>query len=714
MNANTQHKLLVASLLTLSAGWVLATDFYWNASAPQPADWNDVGSWKTGGDSQWDPDATALPIPGVDRITFRNGDHSVRATGTATFGTLYLGDGGHPNAHVTFNGDFEADANAGFVEAKSGATFSLTGGALRFNDREFYANSPASLLFSGASVSGLKLLTFGKNASIGFSNGVKGSDIQVTLCPYDGSGSGNSVRVTGAGTVLDNLTLAGRYWGSTFRVDGGAVVTNLLVKYSDQYWTPDGGEWLESRFEFENATLENFNFNNFVFTQPPNTSFVFGPGTRVSSTWWDPFSLVSSNGLLRVAGAGTSYTNFSYRVVGRDARVEILDGAQAATRLFFLGYGTTGNRGVIAGEGTTWTLYPKDMKQEGVLLVGYADGSTPASDNTLVIEDGAKLEISDLESYKNGQYVNQLLGLQISSREGDNGNSVVVRSGAIVSNAFATAVGGGFTASSNARGGAFNLLRIEGEGTVYRGGTCYNDIWDSELYLGWETGCSNAVEVADGAVASFTGCAQFAVSTAGGGSRITVDNGELSIASKIDCGVATLAKGAPVLEVRGSNGVLRAAAIMQDAGWNGAEWTWDLRIGIPAEGRATDEACIALTGNYYDFNKDALIGCAVGKRTAQLTLDLDRAWTTSGRGHFATLLSMADGNSQFATGEQRYRYYENAFNAIAASIPADDLGNCRLSVVTDRANPDDPYSAATMVRLVIEAGTPPATQILVF
>ena len=706
MNSRLIGLFTLASLLALPAA---AENFYWSSTAASPGDWNTLSNWKTGGDSQYDPDAAALPVPGTDTVTFRTGTHVVVAPGGMSFGRINLGDGGSKNADVTFAGagsTFTADPAFGFVEAQGGASFTLAGGDLFFGGREFYANSPAKLRFTGAgtSVSDLKALTFNGNADIRLDGGVHATNITLTLCPFDGSGRANSVLVSGLGTFVNGLTLTGRYWGGTNRIDGGAVVTNLLFDYSNQSWTADDDTWPETRFETENATVDDLRIGTFVFTQWPNTSFVFGPGSRISSRQWDPYSLVSSNGLLRVAGTGTCYTNFTWFVNGRDGRLEIADGAEAFTRMFSLGYGASGVRGTVSGTGTVWRVFPKEMKQEGVLFVGFANDGRPGSDCELVVEDGARIVVSDAEAYKNGEKIQQLLGILVGGREDSDGNRMIVRSGATVTNWFATSVGGGFTASSNAKGGANNLLGIEGEGTEFRGGLVYNDVWDSELYLGWETGYSNSVVVADGAFAAFNGCAEFGIA---GGCRLAVDRGTLDVHSKVNSGASSLPKGPHVLEARGTNGTLRVGALIQDAGCENTDWSYVLRFGIPEQGRATDAPMIEVTGAFWDAGKNA-----ISKGKIALDFDIDRHWAQSGRGKFATLLAVTGGD-WFANGEQRWSQYKQGIDAVVANVDPAQLGGCRLSVVVDREDPEVEWSTVQAVRLVLESGVPKGTVIVV-
>lgn len=716
MKTQNLIRILLFTLLMPAIGF--AEDFFWVLGPSESNDWYNVENWKIGGDSQWDPAASTVPVAGTDIVTFRKGEHYVYTSEPVRFGTVNFGDNNYPgdDVNVTFRGQFEADPNYGFFEARTGSSFSFVGGALRFNGHGFNAGESAKLRFSGGAtqVFDMNLLTFGSGADIRFLSGVKGTNLNLSVSAFGDNGSYNHLVISDPGTVIDGLTIAGRYWSSNFEIVNGAVITNLTLAFGDQSWSPPGEPWATTRFYTKDVVLEDFKFDRFEWNQQPLYNIEFGTGTTVRSTWWDAAAFASSNGLMRLSGAGTVYTNFTYRLTGRGTRAEITDGAKAFSRLFTVGNGNAFSTMTVSGEDSEWIVLPNDMKQEGVINVGYMTDGRPARNNALIVENGGRLTIDDAEGYKGSEKVNQLLGISVGACPDDSDNLVWIRSGAIVTNMYATAIGGGFTASNNARGGSNNVFRVEGVGTEYHGGLIYNDIWDTELYLGWQTGASNVLEVLDGGLATFTGRANLGVTSDCGSNRIRADNGIVSIANSIDCSPAQLANGSPVLEIGGSNGVIRAAAVLQDAGWNNAEWGWKMRVSIPEKGRSTDEACLALSGAWYDSGKDAIVGRGAGDPSFDLELDLNIHWATSGYGHFATIISVADGDSQFSSGEQRYRYYENGLKAIAEAVDPEQLGKCRLSVVTERANPEDPYSAVKCVKLLLESGPPLETMILLY
>ena len=117
--------------------------------------------------------------------------------------------------------------------------------------------------------------------------------------------------------------------------------------------------------------------------------------------------------------------------------------------------------GSVSGAGTVWNVLAKDMELESALIVGRTESGLPGTGNTLIVEDGAYLHVSDVESYKNGRKVENLTGILVGIRSGDNGNALVVRDGAIVTNDYWTGVGGTFNSSNeDCTGGNFNRLVV--------------------------------------------------------------------------------------------------------------------------------------------------------------------------------------------------------------------------------------------------------------
>ena len=722
MNTRLSGLLALVSLLALPAA---AENFFWSSTVPSGS-WNGSTSWRIGGDSEWDGATNAPPVAGVDTAIFRSGTHTVTAPSgsTVTFGQINIGERGRNvdnPANITFNAPGATfDGSNGFIWINDRASFTLAGGWLRGGANEWgdlkqiNRETSGTLAFRGASsaVSDWEILvnTYPDSAVV-FSGGVHATNILLNLTPYDNGHPGNSVTVTGAGTVVEGLSFAGRYYNTTNRIANGAVVNNLKFTIDNNLanWTPDEPV-VETRFEIVGATVGHMLGGQKGRNEPdlrfgPKTSLVFGEGTLATNNW-EYMTFNSPEGLIRVAGAGSVFTNFNFWVSSRDTRVEVADGADVLTRKFILGQHASGCTATLSDPDTLWTVTPRESKVEGFFSVGEGGDGIAASNNWFVIENGARYVFTNSLTQAGGQSFNKAVGLLIGGGLGDYGNGVVVRSGAVVENSGATSIGGGF---ERVTGGVGNLLRIEGDGTVYRGGVGYADLWDSELLFGGSGSSSNALEVADGAVAEFTGAAWFGgyYDTGLGGARITVDNGALSIATKVDCGAAAMEYGPHTLEVRGTNGTFRVGSILQDNQCANTDWAWNLKFGIPAEGRSTDAPMLEVTGVLWDENKNA-----VAKGNCQPVFDIDRHWAQSGRGKFVTLVAVTGGD-QFATGEQRWWKYRDGLQAIAAKADPAQLDGCKLSVVVDREDPEIEWSTVQRVRLVLESGAPRGTVIVV-
>ena len=727
MNTRFLALSALASLLAIPAA---AENFYWSSTAANPGDWNTLSNWKTGGDSQWDPAATALPVPGVDTVTFRTGAHTVTAQSgsTITFDQIYIGERGKnvdDPANITFNAPGATfDGPNGSLNVNDRASFTLAGGWLRGSAselgerRQIKQETPGTIAFRGASsaVSDWEILvnTYPDSAIV-FSDGVHATNILLNLTPYDNGHPGNSVTISGAGTTIRGLAFDGWFHGTTNRIENGAVVENLKLvtkNIEDIVRWNVGGDIPETRLEVRNATVDgltggdNKSGVNYDFRLHPRYTLAFEEGSRVNMSD-DNSPFLSSNGLIRVAGTGSVFTNFNFWVSSRDTRVEVADGADVLTRKFILGQHASGCTATLSGPNTLWTVTPREAKVEGFFSVGEGGDGIAASNNWFVVENGARYIYTNSLTQPGGQAFNKSVGLLIGGGVGDFGNRAVVRSGAVVENSGATSIGGGF--EQRVTGGVGNLLRIEGNGTVYRGGVGYADLWDSELFFGGSGSRSNALEVADGAVAEFTGAAWFGgyYDTGLGGARISVDNASLSIATKVDCGAAALEYGPHALEVRGTNGTFRVGSIMQDNQCANTDWAWRLAFGIPAGGRTTDAPMIEVTDVLFDENKNAVV-----KGNCQPVFDIDRHWAQSGRGNFITLVAVTGGD-QFATGEQHWWKYRDGLQAIAAKADPAQLGGCRLSVVVDREDPEVEWSTVQSVGLVLEAGAPPGTVLIV-
>ncbi len=686
---STALRILFLSIFAATA--LAGENYYWSAVAPQPANWNDLSSWKIGGNTQWDPDATVFPsAANSDIVFFRGFDAAVSANAGVTnaFFTLKAIEGAsvafQPPATTTFEGVF--------AEFASGCPLAVLSGTFAMPAHEIYANQPAFLRFEGAgtrvvgrAVGGssgdyLQIQVFGHDGDVRFRNGVHASNIRVNLCPFDNSGYGNRLLVDGAGTVVDDLYVGGRYYNSEIRVEDGATVNGMKFKY-EQNVSPDAA--LTTNLVYvENATVNGLAFEG-EFAQLPRAALVFGPGSHVAMPAWDGHALVSSNALLRVAGAGAVFSNFNFRVSSRDARIEVVDGATPVSRWFRMGYGGSGQVGRVSGAGTRWTLAPRDSELEGVFSVGEQDAGRPGSGNTLFIEDGAAVNIVTNDSFKDGRLTIRLTGFLVGKEPGDDGNAVYVRNGAVVDNAVWTGVGGTFN-SSGADGGDGNLFSVSN--AVYRGGTSYNDIWDTTLYIGGMTGASNIFEVVDGGTASFSGCVRLARGSDSGGNVLRCRNARLDVASSILLDAGTLAHGPCRVEIGGASGGVVANAIDRQ-NFTGVD-PLILALSIPAEGRATPAPFLNLLEKPNKFDPALATGAIA------LELDIDRHWAQSGRGNAVALVSLANnpGNPGMA---------EYILKQLAATSAPEDLGTCKTSVAYD--------AVADAWILSLEAGAPAGT-----
>ncbi|MGI5869922.1 MAG: hypothetical protein ACOX9C_10830 [Kiritimatiellia bacterium] len=693
MNLNALRTILLAA----SAATAFAGDnFYWSAVAPQPANWNDLASWKIGGESQWDPDATVFPsAANQDVVNFRGFDAAVTANAGATnvFWILKAVNG----ASVTFQPPGVSAFEGVFAEFDPGCAFSVLSGTFAMPAREIYAKSPASIRFEGvgtrvigrAAGGGnndyLQIQVFDHDGDIRFRNGVHASNVRVNLSTFDHSGYDNRLLIDGTGTVIDDLYVGGRYYNSEIRVEDGATVNGMKFKYEENI--VPAVALATNLFHVENATVNGLVFE-WEFAQLPRAAFVFGPGSQVFMPAWDGHALVSSNALLRVAGEDAVFSNFNFRVSSRDARIEVADGATPVSRWFRMGCGGADQVGRVSGADTCWTLVPNDMELEGVFIVGELDAGRPGAGNTLFIEDGATVNIVTNNSFKNGQLIVRLTGFLVGKEPGDDGNAVYVRNGAVVDNATWTGVGGTFI-SSGGDGGDGNLFCVSN--AVYRGGTGYNDLWDATLFVGGMQGSGNTFEVLDGGTASFSGCVQLARGGDSGGNVLRCRNARLDVAYKINLVPATLANGPCRVEIGGTNGVV-AAQIIDRENFNGVDDPLIVSLSIPAEGRSTTEPFLRLGEQPNKFDPALATGGIV------LGLDIDRHWAQSGRDRTIDLVSLANnpGNPGMA---------EYILTQFASTVSSEDLGDCGTSVEFDAA------SAAWILRLT--AANPSGTLVTI-
>ena len=668
MNTRLSGLLALVSLLALPAA---AENYFWSSTAPNPGNWFTPGNWRVGGDSESDPVSTAVPVAGTDTVTFRQGTHGVTASSDILFGNISVGQYQNDPANLTITlpaGVSFRAGNGGFVETKNG-NLTIAGGHLNFfdtdnNAHEFYSHGHFTASGADTAVSGLRMLAMWPNTTNRFVNGVTGRDAKVTLSPFDGNGTGFSLLVAGSGTVFDRLTVAGRHYESEIRIDDHAVVTNLVLEYPNDQKKFDTAPEYDRIVVSGGASVGNFQ-SSFPWNQPDGTSYEFEGGASVALDTWDGMTLHAPRGLLRVSGAGTFATNLTFKLGGNDARLAFDDGATVFSRHFIVGQGASGQTGVVSGTNTVWTILPKDMELEAVLNVGREEGGRSATNNTLVVENGARLHLSDVESYKGDRKVENLTGILVGVRGGDDGNAFVVRDGAVVTNDYWIGVGGTGTQVSE---------------------------WAMTLFIGGLQGGSNAVEIVDGASAWFQGQVQLARGEGSGGNVLRVRNAELEIANRLVLSPAALAKGPCSLEIAGTNGVVRMSSMVRENFTAGTTEPIHIRLGIPREGRSTATPFLTLTSKFENFDN------VFQTEQAVLDLDIESHWAQSGKDESVVLVSNPVNWGNPGIGE-------NAFRKLAESVPAASLGNCKLAVEFDQ--PSDSWVLRCF------AGTPLATVIVV-
>ena len=695
MNTRLLALSALASLLAIPAA---AENYYWSSTAPNPGNWFTPGNWRVGGDSEYDPVSEAVPVAGTDTVTFRQGTHGVTASSDISFGNVSVGQYQNDPANLTISlpaGVSFRAGNGGFVETKNG-NLTITGGHLNFfdtdnNAHEFYSHGHFTASGADTAVSGLRMLAMWPSTTNLFVNGVTGRDAKVTLSPFDGNGTGFSLLVAGSGTVFDRLTVAGRHYESEIRIDDHAVVTNLVLEYPNDQKKFDTAPEYDRIVVSGGASVGNFQ-STFPWNQPDGTSYEFEGGASVALDTWDGMTLHAPRGLLRVSGAGTFATNLTFKLAGDGARLAFDDGATVFSRHFIVGQGASGQTGVVSGTDTVWTILPKDMELEAVLNVGREEGGRSATNNTLVVENGARLHLSDVESYKGDRKVENLTGILVGVRGGDDGNAFVVRDGAVVTNDYWIGVGGTFNSSNDdSIGGDFNRFVVSN--AVYVGGTGTQvSEWATTLFIGGLQGGSNVVEIVDGASAWFQGQVQLARGEGSGGNVLRVRNAELEIANRLCLSPAALAKGPCSLEISGTNGAVRMSSMVRENFTAGTTEPIHIRLGIPREGRSTSAPFLTLTSKFENFDNVFQTGQAV------LDLDIESHWAQSGKDKSVVLVSNPVNWGNPGIGE-------NAFRKLAESVPAAALGDCTLSV--ERDQPSDSWV------LRCTAGMPKSTMLLI-
>ena len=143
--------ICVLLLMFMYVASAAAADYYWAAgktqSASSPLDWNDLGSWLAGGDSQYDPAATTLPQQ-TDTVHFRMKADDFVTLGTAASielpNVVYLGRGAsEQGVSVSFVGNAGTVVTPHFFELSGGAALSLLSGKWHWSStNEMNLNSP--------------------------------------------------------------------------------------------------------------------------------------------------------------------------------------------------------------------------------------------------------------------------------------------------------------------------------------------------------------------------------------------------------------------------------------------------------------------------------------------------------------------------------------------------------------------------------------------
>jgi len=695
---------MIAVLTVGLVAQAFAGDYYWDKTLTQssaaPLDWNQASSWRVGGNSEWDPKAENVPVRGQDIAIFRGVNAYAQVNQATEMPATYLwcesnrydGDPSTVDIRMTPLGSL----HYGFTEMVPRCSLSFSGGSLLVDEgMELYANQDCRLSFSELAMTNLTVQMFRHDGTLHLHN-VTGDKIRVNAAVYNDADNANNLVVIDGPTEMGDFVLGGHYYNSKVYVTNGTKFASFSFSRNDATRYPDGAV-LSNLFYTAQVDLGTVYFGakgkNEPFYTIPEYTFDFSAGTRLAFSMWDPVWLSGRDNTFRFSGDGTYATNFTVNVRGNGSKLEVLDGAFVESRRLNLGYEETGAAvsARVAGVGTKLLVQPNDMELESVLVVGSGNNDNPSVGNTLVVEEGAIVQISTNRSFKGGTEIKtRLTGLMIGKESSDDDNAVIVRSGAVVSNDFWTGIGGSFC-NAGARGGKNNLLRIDN--ATYLGGLAYNDVWDTTLYVGGEYGYSNRLEVVNGGYAKFSGCMSTARGPSAGGAQILVDNATLEIASKFDIYWTTLAYGNPHIVIGGSNGVFRVGGLTFDPGWNNADlataFEFDLKVGKGR--RAEHGALVEVTGAMYDFNKDAFVGKCAGKDTLRVALEIDPKWATSGNDNTITLISAGYGNGD-------YRYTESGVNAIKDALAATVAGTgCALSTTVD--------GEAKAVKLQLTAGS---------
>lgn len=735
---NTTTKLLAGAALLPALAF--ADNYYWNTDAAQsaaaPLDWHSVSSWKVGGDSQWDPDATAVPVAGTDDVYFRLGRQDFFITAYQDINVVNLfpwvnyGDG---HASMTFLLDPAATLNIrngvelrhsyfvggdeGVAVANSPKSFSFLSGTLDMSNGEYdpftlSASSRSTMRFAGAdtTVRNATIMANGHDISLAFEDGVTCENVKVSFSPYGGNEQyTNSLVITGPTTDMGDFTLDGNgAFASSVVISNGVHFDSFTFfrqfNGADLSGVPDGFS-AETVFTTRDVQIDMGWVQAFA---PRGYKFDFGPGSRIGWKGDDMKGMAYSQNEVAFHGSNTVGTNININISGSDSALRVFDGASVESRFVNVGYENPTASNLLAsvsGTNSSWLVEPIDSELGAVVIVGKGNGNgSYVRGAKLVVEDGATFCVSTNRNWRNGNISRNTTGIMIGLEHGDDGNSVLVRNGATVTNDLWTGIGGAFLASGG-RGGSDNLLRVED--ATYIGGFGADSVYSTVLFLSGGNGYSNRLEVVDGAYAKFCGGAMMTwpAATQCGGSSIMVDDSVLEFDGRIDMSGETADYGRSRISVSGKSGRLSAALLSVGSGYSNIDTDkvgFDVALSIAAGRTAADGPVLHLTGAVSDNNQDVLnaIGQENPVDALSVTLDIDRKFATSGHDNVIELIRVDTGND--AT-----RFFSNwaGIQKLCDTLQSTaDLKGCTLSCESDWDN-------RTMV-IRLEAGAPSGTVIL--
>ena len=323
------------------------------------------------------------------------------------------------------------------------------------------------------------------------------------------------------------------------------------------------------------------------------------------------------------------------------------------------------------------------------VTVGYYDNWRSSafgtnSGNELRVSDGARLDVfpatnaTDPESMNGASQLSD--GFVLGRSRGLYGNHLTAESGAIVSNAHCTILGGG-TSSDTWGAGRCGYVKVDGATYVgmrrclINGCTVTNVT--RETMLPGDGSYSNALVAVNGGIIKFpTGEGSIRFNTTSnksgdaiqGGGQIVAQNSRIEFHGAIIEDRADNYYGSDRVTIGGTNGVVRCSSLTTPA-----ETTTPLilRFKVAEGGRAPDaDAFLQLTTTTKNATGISNPG------SAKIDLDIDDKWATSGRKNYVDLISLP--SSAVTTALETLR---DATLADPEQVAR--LGKCTLSVVDD-------------------------------